>query len=191
MTLQEPRPLLWRTAWCAAGALLLAGCGAPSDLQPVTTNPWGGNIVSPGEGLLVGSQLWCSVTGEPVEVFSVGWDDVVGIEVVDFSVVTQPAAEVRVGVIHASADDVTVDRAQRTVRSPCADFAGGEDASPDQVSYLVMEVQLTDPTAAGAAHGLVVRSEGGEAVEPMSLVICPEHTAECTSESGPPEVVIP
>lgn len=188
------QPLRWRAMWCATGVLVLSGCvpGQNSAVKPVITAPWGVSSSASDEGLLFGSQLWCSVTGEPVEVSRLSWEHANGLEVSDFRVVTQPASEDRIGLVTGTlSETLDAETTDGPVRSTCDDFVDVEHADPEEITYMVLELRLSDPEKAGAATGLTVHYEGGTAVEPVSVVICPKGVDPCTAESGPRDVPIP
>ncbi|WP_122263930.1 hypothetical protein [Ornithinimicrobium cerasi] len=138
------------------------------------------------ESALLGSQLWCSDVGKPVEVQSIAWRQSKGVDIVDYAVVNQEAHADRLGfapgkLAHELPDYV----GSRGIRASCQDLnADGEPGPESRVSYLVLQLRLSDPEAAGAAEGLIVKTAAGEDQEPVSVLLCPAGQDPCEAESA-------
>jgi hypothetical protein len=166
----------------------LAGCaivGGPR-VDPVAQVPWGAAVpASPQGNVVFGTQLWCSRSGDPVTVDGLRWQAIEGLRVVDFAVVSQDATAERMGMLHGSLPElVPGGHDGRTVSSACSDIS--DDGIGATASYVVLELELTDPSNAGAAQGLSLT--GGElasGVEPLTVIVCPAEAASCDEADAP------
>lgn len=171
-----------------AGCVGLAGCaivGGPR-VDPIVTNEWGAAIPTPPKGnIVLGSQPWCSRSGDPVTVEGLEWEALEGLRVVDFAVVSQDAAAERMGMLYGSLPDLVPGSYQeRTVSSACSDIS--DDGIGATASYVVLELELTDPSSAGAAQGLsLVGGDLASGVEPLTVIVCPAEAPSCDEGDAP------
>ena len=129
----------------------------------------------------LGTALWCVDGDDPAEVSGVEFEEAQGVEIVDFVVVTQPIGVERLGSADGPLDTDLPGRADGQIHGRCADFDETGNAPDDtEVSYVVLELALTEGQTVGTATRLRVESDAGSAVEMMSVVLCDEATvAEC------------
>lgn len=166
----------------AAVSLALAGCGASGITALAADGGWGGSVsLRDGDSVQIGTALWCVDGDEPAEVSGVEFEELQGIEIVDFAVVTQPIIEDRLGSAEGPLGTDLPGRADRQIHGQCADFDEDGNAPDDtEISYVVLELRLTEGQSVGTAKGLRVQSDAGSAVDLMKLVLCDEDAvAEC------------
>ena len=157
-----------------AGAVLalLAGCGSEVGVQPVSESPWGMAVTTERETVLVGTQLWCSASGSAVTIDDVRWQRSKGVQVQDFAVVNQAPGLPRIGRSAKTIAEVAPEAVgSRELRADCQEF-GEETEQPREISYLLIELALTDTTEPGEVAELVVSASGQEWVEPVQLTVC-------------------
>lgn len=176
-----------------AGCVILAGCGTlgGARVDPVGEVPWGAAMQAASEGnIVLGSQPWCSRSGDPVTVDGVEWEALDGLRVVDFAVVSQDATAERTGMLYGSLPQVVPDsRDARTISSACSDVTG--DGLGSTASYVVLEVELTDPSTVGAARGLRLSGDLTSGVEPLTVIVCPADAPSCDKNDAPAGITSP
>lgn len=103
---------------------------------------------------------------------------------VDFAVVSQDATAERMGMLYGSLPDLVPGSYQeRTVSSACSDIR--DDGIGATASYVVLELELTDPSSAGAAQGLSLTGDLASGVEPLTVIVCPAEAASCDEADAP------
>ncbi|MCO1337808.1 hypothetical protein BJH93_02720 [Kocuria polaris] len=133
----------------------------------------------------MGSTLWCAEAG-PTEVLGLDWQKNQGVTVVDYAIINQPVDEARMGSMPGTLEDeYGAQREDRTVLGRCPDGAEDELGPGETVSFVVLQVRLSDPGEIGIATGLRLRADSGVAVEPMTLMLCPISMDACDIDSAP------
>ena len=169
------------------GCVVLAGCGTIGGphVDPIAKGGWGAAIPAAQEGnIVLSSQPWCSRSGDPVTVDGVRWEALEGLRVVDFAVVSQDAASERMGMLYGSLPELLPGSfEERTISSACSDVTdGGLGAT---ASFVVLELELTDPWTVGAARGLSLTGDLASGVERLTVVVCPIDAASCDESDAP------
>ncbi len=156
------------------------GCGSSGITALAADGGWGGGMsLGDGESVQIGTALWCVEGDDPAEVSGVEFEEVRGIEIVDFVVVTQPVTEDRFGSGEGPLGTDLPGRADGQIHGRCADFDETGNAPDDtEVSYVVLELALVEGQTVGTATGLRVESDAGSAVEMMSVVLCDEAAVD-------------
>lgn len=167
-------------------SVALAGCeseGLRSTLAD-EEGQWGVSaVVETGESVQVGTAHLCVEGDQSAEVSEVAWEDVDGLELVDYVVVTQPVEEATVGTAAGPLGTDLPGRQGLTISRPCTDFAEGMPADGVEISYLVLEVRLTKGRDVGRAQGVRVDSDRGRTVDPMAVMLCDEALVpDCSAE---------
>lgn len=178
----SPRSHLTRVVFAVGVLALSTGCGfQTNDIRALGDTEWGVSAVMTEASALLGSQLWCSEVGDPVTIESVVWEESEGVEIVDFSVVTQTASADRVGFVSGElAQELPRSVGARDVEAQCENLdTQGAPTDDFRVSYIVVQLRLSDPQVAGSAQGLIVASAAGFDREPVSVVLCPAVQESC------------
>ena len=170
-----------------AVAAWASGCSyigsASTTLRSLATNPYGVGHVNAGEEtLLVGTAPWC-VTGEPVRLKDLAWEDDGGVAIAGFTVVNQSAAAGRIGSQPGELSSVGLGRSGRQVTTRCTSDTG----EPEMVSYLVLALRTSDTGSATYGKGLVASwvdqtGRTGETVDEFTVVLCPRGSPSCDDE---------
>ena len=73
---------------------------------------------------------------------------------------------------------------EHAVSSACCDVT--DDGLGARANYVVLELELTHPSTAGAARGLSLTGDLASGVDPLTVIVCPTHAASCHEGDAPP-----